>query len=72
MAVCLRGFGGQSVVSTARIMVPKQGAAGVKLMTSGRLRCSPLAARHLRDAINGALQLLEQAQSGASAAPKMN
>jgi hypothetical protein len=56
----------------ARIMVPKQGAAGVKLMTSGRLRCSPVAARHLRDAINGVLQLLEQAQSGASASPKMN
>jgi hypothetical protein len=49
------------------------GAVDVKLITSGRLRCSPIAARHLIAALNAALQLLEQQSHGSTAeASKLN
>jgi hypothetical protein len=40
----------------SRILTPRPGGAvDIEFVTSGRLRCSPAAAAHLRDAINKSL-----------------
>lgn len=44
----------------------------IKFTTSGRLRCSPAAAKDLRDALDSALKMLEQAQPSPVAAAKLN
>jgi hypothetical protein len=47
----------------SRILIPlTDGGVEVRYDTSGRLRCSPAAARYLRDAINSALRMLEEPQ----------
>jgi hypothetical protein len=57
----------------ARVLLPKDGGGVlVKFVACGRLRCSPVAAGHLRDAIVGALKMLEQPQEGPTAASKLN
>lgn len=56
----------------SRLLVPApDGTVGIKFRTTGRLRCSPAAAGHLRDAIEAALKMLEQPQ-GAAASGKLN
>ncbi|WP_291869516.1 hypothetical protein [Bradyrhizobium sp.] len=56
-----------------RILVPTpNGATAVKFLSSARLRCSPTAAAHLRNALDAALKMLEQPQPDPVAASKMN
>ena len=57
-----------------RILVPApKGLTDVKFLSSGRLRCSPAAATHLRNALDAALKMLEQPQQpDPVAASKMN
>lgn len=57
-----------------RILAPVPGTNDVivKFATSGRLRCSPNAARALIDALNGALAMLEQAEQPVAAGSKLN
>jgi hypothetical protein len=59
-----------------RASVPSQGgedvAAETEVHVSGRLRCSPSAARRLRDALDRALAMLEQPQAAAAVVGKLN
>jgi len=55
-----------------RILLPGSDAVLIKFMTSGRLRCSPTAARHLREALDAALKMLDQPQDSPAAASKLN
>jgi hypothetical protein len=48
------------------------GPVEVKFITSGRLRCTPAAATHLRNALDAALKMLEQPHQSPSAASKLN
>ena len=50
------------------------GETQVEFMVTGRLRCSPVAAENLRDAIDKALEMLEQVheEGPAAAASKLN
>jgi hypothetical protein len=53
----------------SRLLAPNpDGAVEVKFLATGRLRCSPVAAGLLRDAIEAALKMLEQPQQGPAAA----
>jgi hypothetical protein len=56
-----------------RILTP-EGGSGVKVSfaASARLRCSPPAARALRDSIDAALKMVEQPQEAPTAASKLN
>ena len=65
-------FGGAVQIELAsRVLVPA-GGAGVttEFMVTGRLRCSPAAANHLRETIDKALQMFDQPlqQSGSGSA----
>jgi hypothetical protein len=67
--------GGSIEVELAvRALCPdKEGVVDVKLITSGRLRCSPYGAKHLIAALNAALKLQERYLQGAPAeASKLN
>jgi hypothetical protein len=45
----------------SRILIPRaDGGTDVKFVTTGHLRCSPAAAKLIREAIDGALKMLEQ------------
>ena len=58
-----------------RILAPAaNGATDVRFLSSGRLRCNPTAAAHLRNALDAALKMLEQPQQQPDpvAASKMN
>jgi hypothetical protein len=56
-----------------RILVPiAGGGVQIKFASSGRLRCSPAAARMLIEALTGALAMLEQPQEPTAAASKLN
>jgi hypothetical protein len=57
-----------------RILVPVMGTNEVlvKFATSGRIRCSPTAARFLIAALEGTLKMLEQPQEQAASASKLN
>ena len=58
-----------------RILSPAaNGATDVRFLSSGRLRCNPTAAAHLRNALDAALKMLEppQPQPDPVAASKMN
>lgn len=48
----------------SRILIPGPEAPESRFLMTGRLRCSPAAAGNLRDAINSALEQLEQLQQG--------
>lgn len=48
------------------------GSVEIKFVTSGRLRCSPAAAMHLRNSLDAALRMLEQPQPSPAAAAKLN
>lgn len=49
------------------------GSVEIKFVTSGRLRCSPAAALHLRNSLDAALRMLEQPQpTSPAAAAKLN
>jgi hypothetical protein len=51
----------------ARILVPHTDAVGVEVMTTGRLRCSPTAAKSLHASIEKALAMLEFPQQESEA-----
>jgi hypothetical protein len=54
-------IGGNIEVELAiRALCPNPDGVDVKLLTSARLRCTPVAARHLIGALNAALRLLEE------------
>ena len=56
-----------------RILVPRpDGATEVKFLSSGRLRCSPTAAAHLRNALDAAPKMIEQPQANAVATSTLN
>jgi hypothetical protein len=45
----------------SRVLIPRMdGGLDVKFVTTGHLRCSPAAAKLIREAIDGALKMLEQ------------
>jgi hypothetical protein len=57
----------------ARVLIPRPDGSGeTKIITTGRLRCSPMAATHLRDALSASLKLLEQAQQNIPPASSLN
>jgi hypothetical protein len=54
----------------SRILIPlTDGGVQVRFLTTGRLRCSPTAAQHLREAINKTLDMLTQEQEGEATGP---
>jgi hypothetical protein len=67
-------MGGQVQIELAcRILnAQSDGSVEIKFITSGRLRCSPVAALSLRDAIDAALKMLEQPQQAPAATAKLN
>ncbi len=48
------------------------GSVETKFITSGRLRCGPVAALNLRNAIDASLKMLEQPQQAPAASAKLN
>ncbi len=47
----------------SRILIPNSsGGVEVKIIATGRLRCTPAAAQHLRSALEATLKMLEQPQ----------
>lgn len=65
--------GAVQIELAARIMQPiPDGGVGVEFRTAAHLRCSPTAAAVLRDAIDGALKMLQQPPDTTSAASKLN
>lgn len=58
----------------SRILIPSfpDGGVSTKLITSGRLRCSPTAAFTLREALDAALKMLDHPQQNSVAAAKLN
>src|SRR6266581_1541864 len=47
-----------------RILVPKpDGATEVKFISSGRIRCTPIAATNLRNGLDAALKMLQQPEA---------
>ena len=67
-------MGGQVQIELAcRILnALSDGSVEIKFITSGRLRCSPVAALSLRNAIDAALKMLEQPQQAPAATAKLN
>jgi hypothetical protein len=56
-----------------RVLTPGAGTdVTVSFTPSGRLRCSPVAARGLRDSIDAALKMFEEPQQTLTAASKLN
>jgi hypothetical protein len=54
----------------SRVLRPEGDGVKMEFMTTGRLRCSPLAAQHLREAIDKSLAMLAQPpQSAPPVAP---
>jgi hypothetical protein len=49
-----------------------EGNLDVRFITSGRLRCSPAAAKKLIEALSAALELFERQLQGPAAASKLN
>jgi hypothetical protein len=67
-------MGGQVQIELAcRILnALPDGSVEIKFMTSGRLRCSQVAALNLRNAIDASLKMLEQPQQAPAATAKLN
>jgi hypothetical protein len=56
-----------------RILTPlPEGGVNISFTTSARLRCSPTAAKALRESIDAALKMMEQPQEAQPAASKLN
>jgi hypothetical protein len=67
--------GAVQVELASRTLNPQaDGSVDIKFVTSGRLRCSPAAAMHLRNSLEAALKMLEQPQPqpNPAAAAKLN
>jgi hypothetical protein len=67
--------GAVEIELATRVLVPKpDGSTDVKFLSSGRLRCTPVAAANLRNSLDAALKMLEQPQANmaAIAAGKLN
>jgi hypothetical protein len=56
----------------SRVLTNDDGAVKVSFLTTGRLRCSPTAAGHLRDAITKALEMLSQSPEAPAAVGALN
>jgi hypothetical protein len=56
---------------SARTMAPIPDG-GVQIMGVGRLRCSPMAAKYLRNSIDESLKMFEESQSKPIAASQLN
>jgi hypothetical protein len=57
----------------ARTLTPlHEGGVEVKYVSVARLRCSAIAAGHLRDAINAALKMLEESNEAPAASSRLN
>jgi hypothetical protein len=57
----------------ARVLTPTQdGEVRVEFFSTGHLRCSPTAAKFLRDTLDNALKMMDQAQESPVAASKLN
>jgi hypothetical protein len=58
---------------SARTLNPMpDGSVEVKYVAVARLRCSSVAAGHLRDAVNASLKMLEKPQEGPTIASQLN
>ena len=65
--------GAVQVELASRTLNPlSDGSVEIKFVTSGRLRCCPAAALHLRNSLDAALRMLEQPQPSPAAAAKLN
>jgi hypothetical protein len=65
--------GAVQIELAARILVATQdGGVNPEFMCSGRIRCSPTAAMHLRNAIDLSLKMLEEPEQQPTAASKLN
>lgn len=61
--------GAVQIEVVSRILRPlEDGGVSVEFITTGRLRCAPDAARHLRGAIDKSLDMLSNPQQGQQAA----
>jgi hypothetical protein len=56
----------------SRVLTPADGLVAIKFLATGRLRCSPAAAKQLRDAIDVSLKMLELPQEVQTAASSLN
>jgi hypothetical protein len=63
--------GAIQVELASRILSPGPDSVTVKFMTTGRLRCSPAAARHLMSALEAALKMLDEPQQSPAAASEL-
>jgi hypothetical protein len=64
--------GAVQIELASRILAPAEGTVAIKFMTTGRLRCTPAAAKFLRDAIDAALKMQELPQEIQTAAARLN
>jgi hypothetical protein len=65
--------GAVQIELAARTLTPLQnGGVGLETVETARLRCTPAAAKFLRDALDGALKMLEQPQSVPASIGKLN
>jgi hypothetical protein len=66
--------GAVQIELAARTLAPSQQSGGVIIETIevGRLRCSPMAAKFLRDALDAALKMLENPQDDHASSGKLN
>jgi hypothetical protein len=64
--------GAVQIELASRILAPAEGVVAIKFMTTGRLRCTPAAAKFLRDAIDAALKMQELPQEIQTAAARLN
>jgi hypothetical protein len=56
----------------SRVITNNDGAITISFLTIGRLRCSPTAAGHLRDALTKALEMLSQSPEAPAAVGRLN
>ena len=65
--------GAVQIELAGRTLIPKDdGTVGIEIVAAARLRCSPAAAIALRDAINGALEMLQQPSEPTPVASALN
>ncbi len=62
----------QIELATRALQPLQDGSVGTPTIETGRLRCNPVAAKFLKDALEAALKMLEQPQAPPPATGKLN